>query len=99
MFADLDNQQLTRNEFLDSLAGRTGWNRDDLDFLTGAHGFNLQFRADFADGQFLVRLKRCFELLAPLGVSAEEAWRWAAPPTATMRDHRQGDQAGGPGQV
>jgi hypothetical protein len=79
LFNDLDDQQLTRNEFLDALANRTGWNRGDLDFLTGPDGFDLQFPAGFADGQFLVRLKRCFELLTPLGVGAEEAWRWAEP--------------------
>ena len=76
---DLDNQQLTRDGFLDALAERTEWNRSDLNFLTGPDGFNLQFREGFADGQFLVRLKRSFELLIPLGVAAEEAWRWAAP--------------------
>jgi peptidoglycan hydrolase-like protein with peptidoglycan-binding domain len=81
IFGDLDNQQLTRGEFLDALAERTEWNRDDLEFLTGPDGFDLQFRAGFADGQFLVRIKKCFELLAPLGVAAEEAWRWAAPTT------------------
>jgi peptidoglycan hydrolase-like protein with peptidoglycan-binding domain len=81
IFGDLDNLQLTRDEFLDALAGRTGWNRVDIDFLTGPDGFNLQFRAGFADGQFIARLKRCFESLAPLGVTAEEAWRWATPAT------------------
>ena len=81
IFSDLDNQQLTRNEFLDALAARTGWDRDDLDFLTGPDGFDLEFREGFANGQFLMRLKRCFELLAQLGVTAEEAWRWAEPPT------------------
>ncbi len=79
LFNDLDNQELTRDEFLDALANRTGWNRDDLDFLTGPDGFDLQFRAGFADGQFLTQLKRCFELLTPLGVAAQEAWRWAQP--------------------
>ncbi len=85
LFDDLDNQQMTRNQFLDALAERTGWSREDLGFLTGATGLNLQFRADFADGRFLVRLKHCFELLSPLSVSAQEAWQWAAPtPNATI---------------
>lgn len=79
IFGDLDNQQLTRDEFLDALAERTEWNRGDIEFLTGSDGFDLQFRDGFADGQFIARLKRRFELLAPLGVTAEEAWRWAAP--------------------
>jgi peptidoglycan hydrolase-like protein with peptidoglycan-binding domain len=79
IFGDLDNNQLTRNQFLDSLAQRTGWNRSDIGFLTGTQGFNLNFRAGFANGQFLLRLKRCFELLVALGVAAQEAWQWAAP--------------------
>ncbi len=45
--ADLDNQQLTRDQFLDALAERAGWNPQDLDFLTGPNGFDLQFRDDF----------------------------------------------------
>lgn len=85
IFDDLDNIQLTRNQFLNLLAKRTQWNRSDIGFLTGGQGFNLQFRADFANGQFLVRLKRCFELLTALGVSAQEAWQWAVPaPTANV---------------
>lgn len=79
IFADLDNEQLNRDQFLDSLAQRTAWNRDDLAFLTGAGGFDLEFRADFANGQFLLRLKGCFELLAALGVSAQEVWQWVLP--------------------
>lgn len=79
IFSDLDNNQLTRNQFLDSLSQRTGWNRSDIGFLTGSQGFDLDFRADFANGQFLLRLKRCFELLAALGVAAQEPWQWAAP--------------------
>jgi peptidoglycan hydrolase-like protein with peptidoglycan-binding domain len=85
IFSDLDNDQLTRNQFFNLLAKRTQWNRSDIGFLTGAQGFNLQFRADFANGQFLVRLKRCFELLTALGVSAQVAWQWAIPaPTANV---------------
>ncbi len=85
IFSDLDNQQLTRNQFLNLLAKRTGWNRNDIGFLTGASGFDLKYPADFANGQFLLRLKRSFELLTALGVSAPVAWQWATPaPTANI---------------
>ncbi|MFN0088301.1 MAG: neuraminidase-like domain-containing protein [Blastocatellia bacterium] len=79
IFDDLDTPQISREEFLGRLAEHTEWSRDDIAFLTGPNGFDLEFRVDFADGQFFVRLKRCLELLAQLGAAAEEAWRWAGP--------------------
>lgn len=85
IFNDLANDQLTRDQFLDSLAQHTGWNREDIGFLTGSEGFDLDYPAHFADGQFLVRLKRSFELLIAVGVPAEEVWQWATPsPTANI---------------
>ena len=79
LFTLLDEPGLTRAAFLDGLAERTAWNRTDLDFLTGPAGFDLAFPADVADGQFLLRLKPCFAVLAALGVSAQQATSWAAP--------------------
>ena len=93
IFADLDNDQLDREQFLDLLSQHTGWNRDDLDFLTGAQGFDLEFPADFADGQFLLRLKRCFELLTALGASAQQVWQWTAPRDQTPTSHAAIKQA------
>ena len=82
ILSDLDHELLGREQFLDSVAQRTqesGWNRTDLAFLTGPGGFNLEFPAGFSDAQFLIPLKRSFELLSRLGVTAEEAWSWAVP--------------------
>jgi len=85
IFDDLSNDQLNRAQFLDALSQHTGWNRNDLVFLTGPQGLDLEFRADFTNGQFLLRLKRAFELLAAVGVPAQEAWAWATPtPSANI---------------
>jgi len=68
---------ITRAEFLNLLAERSGWSLENLEFLTGSSGFNDEFPADFLDGQWLVQLQHCFVLLKRLGVSAAEAWNWA----------------------
>ena len=74
-----DEPSITREEWLEHVAAYTAWNLADLDVLTGPEGFGLAFPGDFADGRFLVRLKACFALLAPLGVTARDAQRWIAP--------------------
>jgi peptidoglycan hydrolase-like protein with peptidoglycan-binding domain len=81
IFAHLDNDQLTLDQFLDLLAQHTAWNRADIAFLTSTV-FNLEFPAGFADGRFLIRLKRCFELLTAIGVAAAEVLQWVTPAPA-----------------
>jgi peptidoglycan hydrolase-like protein with peptidoglycan-binding domain len=73
------NPPITRADFLNLLAERSGWSLESLEFLTGSSGFNYEFPADFLDGQWLGQLQRCFRLLKRLGVSAAEAWNWSEP--------------------
>lgn len=95
LLATLDEEGITRGGFLDALALRTGWNRADLGFLTGADAFDLRFPEDFRDGLFAGRLRGSLALLRPLGVTAAEALPWAAAAVspATARAIKQAARA------
>ena len=67
-----------RETVLGTISSLTGWNSDDLDYLTGTGGFNLTFPEDYGDERYLVQLQEAFTLLARLGVSAATAYSWQA---------------------
>lgn len=75
----LDDPTLTRETFLSRIAAYTSWSEPDIVFLTGQQGFNIDFPSGFVDGQFLPILKRCFEFLTAMNVTAQEARRWTTP--------------------
>jgi len=64
---------------LDQLHDHLGWDRDDLDTLSGPTGFALAYPADFLSGLALLRMKPAFDLLRVLGVAADRALGWKAP--------------------
>jgi len=65
-----------RAAHLSALATVTDWPLADLDYLTGATGFNLAYPADFRDEQPLTRLRPMMALVAALGTSAEQVRGW-----------------------
>src|SRR5262249_21098825 len=69
--------QPSLDAYKDALSRRSGWSREDLDFLAGSLG--LVFPDDYKDERALVRLAACFDLLQRLGVSAEQADAWKNP--------------------
>ncbi|HBZ29535.1 MAG TPA: hypothetical protein DEO56_02920, partial [Nitrosomonas nitrosa] len=75
----LDDPALTHDAFFNRLAEFTSWDLTDIEFLAGQQGFDFDFPSGFVDGQFLLILKRCFELLNVMGITAQEARRWATP--------------------
>jgi hypothetical protein len=73
-------------EFLNAVHQRTGWNLQDLRFLTGldsepdgAPGFALSFPENYADGHALRRFQDCFRAIKLLGMSAMEIAQWIVP--------------------
>ncbi|HEY6402591.1 MAG TPA: neuraminidase-like domain-containing protein, partial [Blastocatellia bacterium] len=73
---DLVDSGGDRESALETLGSLTGWDPDDLDYLTGADGFDLAYPADYLDERYLAHLQATFDLLARLGVAADEANGW-----------------------
>lgn len=73
---DLVDSGSDRDSVLAALNSLTGWNADDIEFLTGAGGFNLAYPAEYGDERYLVHLQAAVDLLTRLGVSAEAASGW-----------------------
>ncbi len=67
----------TQEEVLDRLSKRTGWRREDLDYLVDTDGFAFSFPDAFKSEQALLRLKDSFAILKRLGVSAQECVAWS----------------------
>ena len=66
----------TADQLLDLLGAETGWDRADLAFLVGTHGFGLTLPDDLRDERALLRLRESFRLLRALGVSANRVQCW-----------------------
>lgn len=82
MTEDVDEAEDKFNKFIKALSERTGWSRDDLEFLMGPQGFDLSFPSDFQNEnalEQLIRFKRCFEVIKVLGVSVDQVWGWNTP--------------------
>lgn len=73
---DLVHSGSDRDSVLATLTSLTGWNADDVEFLTGANGFNLAYPAGYGDERYFVYLQTAVDLLTRLGVSAEAANDW-----------------------
>ena len=73
---DLVHSGSDRDSVLATLTSLTGWNADDVEFLTGASGFNLAYPAGYRDERYFVYLQTAVDLLTRLGVSAEAADGW-----------------------
>jgi hypothetical protein len=73
---DLAHAGEPREDVLDALTTLTGWDRADLDFLTGPDGFDFTFPDAYQDEQYLVRLDEAVALLRRLGMSAEAVVGW-----------------------
>lgn len=82
--ADAGGNAAAFEAFLTALAGRTRWNRADLDTLIDAAHFDLDdFDADWSGASaldHLMRLHAAFRVLRRLGVPAAMAWGWTAQP-------------------
>jgi hypothetical protein len=72
--ADDGDPTVAEDDFRAQLAIRTGWSREDLDYLIGA--FTPAFPAGWRDGRVLRRLVEAFALTGRLGVSAVRADSW-----------------------
>jgi hypothetical protein len=69
---------LTREGFLAQASESTGWNLDDLTYLTGPDGFDHLYPDAFLDERWVAALEKIFATAQPLGVSAAQAHAWAA---------------------
>ena len=71
----LEDPAIVEDAFLTELATRTGWLLDDIKTLTTA--FVAAFPSGWRDGRTLRQLVHAFTLIGRLGVSADQADRWA----------------------
>lgn len=76
MFTLARTSGVTGAAVLDELSRRTGWNRADLDTLTGPDGLALTLLGDLGAEPAPLRVLACFDLLRRLGVSATRALAW-----------------------
>jgi hypothetical protein len=92
----LKNEDIERQDFLASVASRSGWSIQDLIFLTDSSALDLEFPQGFLDGGFLVQLCFRFDLLRKLGISAEAVHQWTTQPVTaeTARAVKQAARAG-----
>ncbi len=70
-----EDPTVAEDNFLNELAARTTWMREDIDTLVAAFGF--QFPKDWRDGQAMEKLVDAFALIRRAGVSALQADTWA----------------------
>ena len=49
----------TSRDYLDEVSLRTGWNRDDVEFLVGPQVLAIAFPDGFRDGRFLADMEPC----------------------------------------
>ena len=66
-------------DLIDRLSENTGWNKDDLLFLTGTQGFDFEFPKDYKNELALIQIKDCFKMMKKLGVSAQQCIAYAKP--------------------
>lgn len=77
LLRSLENANTARPDFLESVATESGWEINDLTFLTGPSALDIPFPAGFRGGQFLVQLRSRFRLLRKLPISAEAVHQWS----------------------
>src|SRR5262249_1031941 len=63
-------------KFYDALADRTGWSRDDIEFLASSDCFSLSYPAAFLNERALVRLRDVFDVASRVGASAKQLKNW-----------------------
>ncbi|TRX54812.1 hypothetical protein FNH22_18840 [Fulvivirga sp. M361] len=68
----------TDDQIRQSLADATGWNRDDIDYLTSAAGFNL-VRADFNSELWVKYLSDAFDVIDKSEAEASQLWSLNTP--------------------
>ena len=83
----LDTPGMDLAHYLDEVSLRTGWNRDDVEFLVGPQVLAIAFPDGFRDGRFLADMEPCMAQLKRLGVAASTAQAWASL-SATPDDAR-----------
>ncbi|MGD2086306.1 MAG: neuraminidase-like domain-containing protein [Candidatus Aminicenantes bacterium] len=65
-----------RSELFDFVSEHTGWNREDIEFLTGTAGYHIR---QYNDETWLVRLAEAFKLLKKIDTPALQVWGWNTP--------------------
>ncbi|MBI4538056.1 MAG: hypothetical protein HY704_00930 [Gemmatimonadetes bacterium] len=76
LLASAEGSATALDDFFTQLANRTGWAEEDIGYLADAFGYDAP--EDFLDGQALLRLAECFEILGRVGVSGKIAHGWRA---------------------
>ena len=64
---------------LQTIAERSGWSHEELTFLIGSSGINLNALDDFRDEYGLSRLIACFRRLRRTGASGAQCMAWSKP--------------------
>lgn len=64
--------QTDRDSAIDKLKKATAWKPEDVDFLVGPKGFDLQAPEDFRNEQKLLPMTECIRLSDSLGISCEQ---------------------------
>jgi hypothetical protein len=60
-----------------NLKKASGWSEEEVDFLVGPSGFNMDQASDFLDDRKLTRIQVCVEMSRRLGVSCSTFFGWA----------------------
>lgn len=71
-----DPASFVLSDYLAELAAWTAWPLEDLTYLTGSKGFNLELPTAMQDERALVDLQKIFLLILHRGVTAEQAHAW-----------------------
>jgi Tc toxin complex TcA C-terminal TcB-binding domain/Neuraminidase-like domain/Salmonella virulence plasmid 28.1kDa A protein/Putative peptidoglycan binding domain len=61
---------------ISKLKQASGWSEDEVDFLVGPKGFDLNQASDFLDERQLARIQVCIEMSRRLGVSCSTLFAW-----------------------
>lgn len=72
----LDQSDLQRTDYLQTVSSLTQWGFEDLAFLTDADALDISFPDGFRNGLFILKLQPLFRIIRLLEVSASEISRW-----------------------
>ena len=81
VFAILDHVQdgnTTQSELFNFLSDETGWEVEDLDYLTGTSGLNLTFPDDYQSVEWLIQIAEALKMVNQIGATAQQIAAWTA---------------------
>lgn len=75
---DAQNVNSTKETLLSTLSNESGWDLDDLQYLTGTSAMNLDFPTDYQNGEWLEKLAGALRLVTRVGATARQMTDWSS---------------------